>query len=157
VRFYRLNEIEDDTEMLMERYRVYRRMLVFNSINSLHVAKRYELFENQSYMAVVLEHISSQEEGRSLLEELPNIPKSDYSFIAKHILRGMDAIRETGISVKEVTLDKVFLKNGFYKIVDCPIFLSEKRSDTRQIEDNGVEIDDVWAFGIFNLKLLLGK
>jgi hypothetical protein len=56
-------------------------------------------------------------------------------------------------------LDKIYFKNGYYKIVDFSIFLSDKKKNE---EANNflclskVKIDDVFAFGMLYLKLLLG-
>jgi hypothetical protein len=60
VKLYRLDEIEDDHEMFKERYRVFKRMEIMSKINSQNVMKCYELYENQSYMAVVLEYIPNK-------------------------------------------------------------------------------------------------
>jgi hypothetical protein len=110
-------------------------------------------------MAVILEYIEEEEMGKSLAQELSTskISPKDYESICRHIVLGMKAIREAGASVKEVALDKVYIKNGYCKIVDCPLFLSEKNEKVieAEAEKKGVEVDDVLAFGIFFLHLIL--
>jgi hypothetical protein len=79
-------------------------MDILNGIKSQYVIKCYELYENISYMAVVLEYISEQyekdvKELKTLAMEIDSgkIHKDQYEIISKHIFQGMDALRQSGI------------------------------------------------------------
>jgi hypothetical protein len=84
-------------------------------------------------MAVVYEYVPEQMVGfnGSLAKavEMGKISEERKRIIMRHVFQGMDAIREGGVAVKRVMMDRIYFKNGYYKIVDFPMFLSEKTVD----------------------------
>jgi serine/threonine protein kinase len=136
-------------------------------IQSPNVVKCYELYEDESYIAVVYEYIPKQyeKEAQSLINEveLGNHCKEDFTIISKHIFYGMDALRKVGIAVKKIKMENIFYKNGYYKI-DFPFSFSaandEEESEVVSNISNNTQSEaksnDVSTFGILCLKFVLG-
>jgi serine/threonine protein kinase len=167
VKFYRLDEISDDDEMCKIKELIHQRVRKLHCIQSPNVVKCYEIYEDESYIAVVYEYIPKQyeKEVQSLINEVEhgNHCKEDFTIISKHIFHGMDALRKVGIAVNKVRMENIFYKNGYYKI-DFPLSFnaineeeeSEIVSNISNISQPYSKTDDVSIFGILCLKFILG-
>jgi serine/threonine protein kinase len=153
--------------MLKTKYRVFRRMKILSKVASPYVVRCHELYSNQSYSAVAYELVDC-----TLKDQLLKDPGlfDKYKVILRHVFQGMDAIRQSGVMVRHLKLENVFFKFGVCKIGDFPLFKSEQMKNMTMDDEGGDEdiensssnwrklrIDDVWAFGIFFVYLLLTK